>query len=66
MADDLGYQDVAYMGSTIIQTPAIDKLAMDAVHLTNFFAPTWCAPSRAAFLSGRVPWEVQGYRAIGL
>lgn len=28
------------------------------VHLTNFWSPTWCAPSRAAFMSGRVPWEV--------
>ncbi len=58
MADDLGYQDLSYMGSSIIDTPAIDALASDAVHLTNFFAPTWCAPSRAAFISGRVPWEV--------
>ena len=58
MADDLGYRDLGYMGSSLVQTPHIDALARDAVHLTNFFAPTWCAPSRAAFLTGRYPWDV--------
>ena len=46
------------MGSSVVQTPAIDAIADAAVHLTNFMTPTWCAPSRAAFLSGRVPWEL--------
>ena len=28
------------------------------VHLSNFLVPTWCAPSRAAFLTGRNAWDV--------
>ena len=58
MADDLGYADLGYMGSSVVHTPSIDALAAEAVHLTNFWASTWCAPSRTAFLTGRTPWEV--------
>ena len=58
MADDLGMSDLGYTGSSFIRTPTIDTLARHAVHLANFFAPTWCAPARTALLTGRVPWEV--------
>ena len=58
MADDLGFTDLGYAGSTVVKTPTIDTLARHAVHLTNFFAPTWCAPSRAALMSGRAPWSI--------
>ena len=47
-----------YAGSTVVKTPTIDTLARHAVHLTNFVTPTWCAPSRAALMAGRAPWEI--------
>lgn len=58
MADDLGMSDLGYTGSSFVRTPTLDTLARHAVHLANFFAPTWCAPARSALLTGRLPWEV--------
>ena len=58
MADDLGFSDTGFGGSTVARTPHLDALAREAVHLTHFRAPVWCAPSRASFLSGRHGWEV--------
>ena len=58
MADDLGYADLGYAGSPLIRTPHLDALAASAVHLDQFRAPTWCAPSRASFLTGRHGWEL--------
>lgn len=58
MADDLGSLDTSYGGSSLLRTPHLDSLARHATHLTNFRTPTWCAPSRAAFLTGRHGWEL--------
>lgn len=58
MLDDLGFADTGFGGSPVIRTPAIDALASRAVHLTAFRAPTWCAPSRASFLTGRHGWQL--------
>ena len=70
MADDIGFSDTGFGGSTVARTPHLDALARKAVHLTHFRAPTWCAPSRAAFLAGRHGWEVglaaaHGWTALG-
>ena len=58
MLDDLGFADTGFGGSPVIRTPAIDELASRAVHLMAFRAPTWCAPSRATFLTGRHGWQL--------
>ena len=58
MADDLGFGDTSYSGSSVVRTPHLDALAAEAVHLTHFRAPVWCAPSRASFLTGRHGWEL--------
>merc|ERR1712185_513433 len=58
MADDLGHADTGYGGSSVVRTPVLDKLAAQAVHLTHFRTPTWCAPARASFLTGRHGWEL--------
>lgn len=70
MADDIGFSDTGFGGSSVARTPHLDALAREAVHLTHFRAPVWCAPSRAAFLSGRHGWEVglaaaHGWTALG-
>lgn len=52
LADDLGYNDVSYHGSEI-QTPNLDKLAIEGVRLENYYVQQVCSPTRSQLLSGR-------------
>ena len=53
-ADDLGWTDLGYMGSTYYETPSIDALANDGIIFTNAYANAAnCAPTRASLLSGQ-------------
>jgi arylsulfatase A-like enzyme len=52
LADDLGWADVGYHGSDI-QTPSIDRLALEGMRLERFYVNPICTPTRAALLTGR-------------
>ncbi|XP_077995700.1 arylsulfatase B-like [Glandiceps talaboti] len=52
MADDLGWYDVSYHGSTI-KTPNIDQHAHEGVRLENYYVSSWDASSRLNFMTGR-------------
>lgn len=55
-ADDLGYGDISSFGATDIKTPNIDKIADEGIKFTSFYsASPICSPSRAGFLTGRLP-----------
>lgn len=54
MADDLGWNDVGYHGSEI-RTPHIDSIAQRGIRLNRYYATPLCSPTRAAFLTGRIP-----------
>ncbi len=53
MADDLGWQDVGYMGAEFFETPNIDRLAAHGMTFTAAYSggPN-CAPTRACLMSG--------------
>ena len=57
--DDLGYGDLGCYGSTVHDTPAIDRLAAEGARCTDFtMASPVCSPSRAALLTGSYPLRV--------
>ena len=53
LADDYGYRDVGYHGSTAIKTPTLDRLARSGVRLDNYYVQPLCTPTRSQLLSGR-------------
>jgi len=62
LVDDLGYGDLGSFGNTVIQTPNIDGLASEGLKLSDFYASApMCSPSRAGFLTGRVPYRFGVY-----
>jgi len=62
MADDLGYGDLGYTGSTQIKTPNIDKLAESGVVFSNgYVTGAVCSPSRAGLMTGRYNCEFGYY-----
>jgi arylsulfatase A-like enzyme len=56
LVDDLGWRDLACMGSPVYETPHIDALAQSGTLFTNAYAPSSiCSPSRACLLTGSQP-----------
>ncbi|MBI4327241.1 MAG: sulfatase [Chloroflexi bacterium] len=53
-ADDLGWGDLGCYGHPAFKTPNLDRLAREGARLTDFYSTCpYCAPSRAALLTGR-------------
>lgn len=56
LCDDMGYGDISCFGSTVIQTPNIDRMAENGAKYNNFYAASpVCSPSRFSLLTGRYP-----------
>jgi arylsulfatase A-like enzyme len=56
LADDLGWKDVGYVGSSFYRTPNIDRLARDGMRFSQAYsAACVCSPSRGAIYSGKNP-----------
>ncbi len=54
LADDAGFIDFGFQGSTDLKTPNIDSLARNGVVFTDaHVSATVCSPSRAGLLTGR-------------
>jgi len=63
--DDLGYADISSYGSLWNQSPEIDKMAVEGLRFTNFYAGApVCTPSRAGLMTGcyarRVDMDLDG------
>ena len=53
MLDDLGPAEVGCFGSTVIQTPNIDRLAAGGIKFTQAYSGcTVCAPARSTLMTG--------------
>ena len=57
LADDMGWNEVGFNNEHKKYTPHIDKLHQNGLNLTQFYVHAVCAPSRAAFLTGRYPFR---------
>jgi len=54
VADDLGYGETGFMGSTDFPTPNIDSIAKNGIALTcGYVSAPVCGPSRAGYHTGR-------------
>ena len=57
LSDDVGWADFGFNGSEAGLTPNIDRLAAQGTRLTQFYATPVCATTRAALLTGRLPFR---------
>ncbi len=56
LTDDQGVWAAGCYGNPEIRTPSMDRLAATGTRFENFFVATpVCSPSRATFLTGRIP-----------
>lgn len=61
ITDDQGYGDLSLHGNPILETPNMDAIGLNGVRLDNFHVSPVCAPTRAAFLTGRRPMSTGAY-----
>lgn len=54
MTDDQGYGDLACHGNPIIKTPNLDDFHSESIRFTDFHVNAFCAPTRAALMTGRM------------
>jgi arylsulfatase A len=55
LADDMGYGDLGCYGHPSIRTPNLDRMALEGLRFTDFYAgQSLCTPSRAALMTGRL------------
>ena len=56
LADDLGWRDLSAEGSSLYESPNIDRIANEGMRFTQGYAACQvCSPSRASILTGKVP-----------
>jgi len=56
MADDQGWGDVGYYGTSPAKTPVLDQMAATSLRLDRFYAAApVCSPTRGSVLTGRNP-----------
>ena len=59
IADDQSWPHTGANGDRTVRTPSFDRVAGVGVRFTNAIcASPGCAPSRAAILTGRYPWQL--------
>ena len=64
LIDDLGRNDVGFMGGKDIRTPNIDKLAQGGAILDAHYVQPVCSPTRAALMTGRYATRTGVYTVV--
>ena len=68
LVDDWGWANVGYHHRSNLRkysfTPNIDGLVKEGLQLDQHYAYHWCAPSRSAFLTGRLPIHVNDAKNV--
>ena len=67
LVDDWGWADVGYHRNTSkndVPTPNIDSLVKEGLQFDQHYVYNWCAPSRSALLSGRLPIHVNDAKNV--
>ena len=63
LVDDFGSRDLSCYGSSLYETPNMDKLAASGAKFTQaYVAYPRCVPSRFAIMTGKLPARVQGQK----
>ncbi len=58
LADDLGYGDMSCNGANKVQTPNMDRLALEGMRFTNAYSPhSVSSPTRYSLMTGRYAWR---------
>jgi arylsulfatase len=57
MADDIGWSNIGIynQGMMSVRTPHLDKLAVEGMRFTDYYAEASCTAGRAAFVTGELP-----------
>ncbi|HEX3872326.1 MAG TPA: sulfatase-like hydrolase/transferase, partial [Pirellulales bacterium] len=65
--DDQPYKTVSCYGDapSWVKTPQIDKLASRGIRFTRAYCGSWCMPSRASLLTGRLPHGIESMHMVG-
>ena len=58
VVDDQGYANIGYHNPGNVHTPHADDLAHAGVRLERHYTFRWCAPTRSALMTGRLPYHV--------
>lgn len=58
VTDDQGMGDLSCMGNEILRTPHLDRLHEQSTRFADFQVSGTCAPTRAALMGGRHPFEL--------
>jgi arylsulfatase A-like enzyme len=52
LTDDQGYGDLSVNGNPVLETPNIDRLALEGVRFEDYHATPVCTPSRSELMTG--------------
>ena len=71
LTDDQSPETLKVYGNTVCNTPNLDRLAAEGMHLTNaHHMGAWsgavCTPSRTMIMTGRTVWNIPGAKGPGL